>query len=183
MEKVEKFKSGEELLDALQGDKLSQDDVYVGMVKESDKEKHVAFAPGSCEEWIDVPAELIGDVEVLRHVPCRDHSHPLVRLELTLEESNPLHEMVRQMFTSVVSRASVEIQSSMNAIPEALSSWSGPVFAPGSSAQTPQSNNLIFCRQRCIEWSTLFPNICNRWVWECGFGPIVIIWGSQVAER
>lgn len=43
---------------------------------------------------------------------------------------------------------------------------------------------LIFCRQKCIEWSDLFPNICNRWVWECTFGPIIIIWGAaEVAER
>ncbi len=43
---------------------------------------------------------------------------------------------------------------------------------------------LIFCRARCIEWSKLFPNICNRWIWDCTWGPIIIIWGSsQVAER
>src|SRR5918912_481342 len=100
MEAVEKYESGTNLLEALKSGELSGYDVYVGMVKASDKEDHIAFAPGSCDEWIDVPAELIGDVEVLRHVPCREHSHPLVRMKLTIDESNPVHTMVRQMFAS-----------------------------------------------------------------------------------
>ena len=39
-------------------------------------------------------------------------------------------------------------------------------------------NNLIVCRQVCLEWSKLFPNICNTWYLDCsgfGSGPIIIL--------
>lgn len=55
-----------------------------GMVKKSEgKEKVIQFAPGgNCSGWITIPLEFIEDVEVLRIVRCKDHSHPLVKLNL-----------------------------------------------------------------------------------------------------
>ena len=55
-----------------------------GMVKKYEgKEKAIQFAPGAnCSGWITIPLEFIEDVEVLRIVRCRDHSHPLVKLSL-----------------------------------------------------------------------------------------------------
>lgn len=50
-----------------------------------------------------------------------------------------------------------------------------------------QSTKFIFCRQRCIEWNKLFPNICNISVWDCSIGPVImgpviIIWGPFASE-
>ena len=150
MDNVEKFESGTRLLDALKSGELSEQDVYVGMVKESEKEDHIAFAPGSCEEgWIDVPAELIGNVEVLRHVPCRDHSHPLVRLELAIDESNPVHTMVRQMFASAGSRSPGGAQLPMGAMPAGTSYWSGAGLASG--VQQGQQSGVA----QAATWSTM----------------------------
>jgi hypothetical protein len=55
-----------------------------GMVKKSGgKERAIEFAPGgNCSGWITIPLEFIEEVEVLRIVRCKDHSHPLVRLNL-----------------------------------------------------------------------------------------------------
>jgi len=101
------FDSGEALVAALADRKLSSDHQYTGMVKASDKDKHVAFAPGSCDSgWIDLPAEVIGKVEIIDQVPCREHSHPLVRMQLKLDESNPLHVMAGQLIASAGSRLS-----------------------------------------------------------------------------
>jgi hypothetical protein len=142
VEKVEEFEDGTKLLSALKSGDLSHDDVYVGMVKESEKENHIAFAPGSCDDgWIDVPAKLVGKVEVLRHVPCHDHSHPLVRLALNIDETNAVQVMVRQMFTSAGSRAPVGTQSPTGIMPTDKSSWSGAVSALGG-LQGPQLGSV-----------------------------------------
>jgi hypothetical protein len=55
-----------------------------GMVKKHEgKEKAIQFALGAnCSGWITIPLEFIEDVEVLRIVRCKDHSHPLVKLNL-----------------------------------------------------------------------------------------------------
>ncbi|MFJ1812537.1 MULTISPECIES: DUF6294 family protein [unclassified Streptomyces] len=102
-----RFDSGEALVAALAEGKLRSDHQYTGMVKASDKDKYVAFAPGSCDSgWIDVPAEVIGKIEVIDQVPCREHSHPLVRMQFKLDESNPLHVMAGQLIASANSRLS-----------------------------------------------------------------------------
>jgi len=102
-----RFDSGEALVAALAEGKLRSDHQYTGMVKASDKDKYVAFALGSCDSgWIDVPAEVIGKVEVIDQVPCREHSHPLVRMQFKLDESNPLHVMAGQLIASAKSRFS-----------------------------------------------------------------------------
>ena len=56
----------------------------IGMVKKSDgKEKTIEFAPGgNCSNWVTIPLEFIEDVEMLKTIPCKDHSHPLVKLNL-----------------------------------------------------------------------------------------------------
>ena len=39
------------------------------------------FAPaGVCNAWTKIPIELVERVEILGDQPCRDHSHPLVRV-------------------------------------------------------------------------------------------------------
>jgi hypothetical protein len=37
---------------------------------------------GKCSGWVTIPLEFVEDVEVLRSVTCKDHSHPLVSLKL-----------------------------------------------------------------------------------------------------
>jgi hypothetical protein len=117
------FDSGEALVAALADGKLSSDHQYTGMVKASDKDKHVAFAPGSCDSgWIDLPAEVIGKVEVIDQVSCREHSHPLVRMQLKLDESNPLHVMTGQLIASTSSRFSA-IQPGHPATASTSATW------------------------------------------------------------
>jgi hypothetical protein len=55
-----------------------------GMVKKADgSEKAIRFAPGTnCAGWVTIPLDLIEGVEMLRTVPCRDHTHPFVKLTL-----------------------------------------------------------------------------------------------------
>ena len=47
------------------------------------------FSPGaSCEDWSRIPAEIVEHVEFLGEQPCRDHSHPFVRVHFKEPPSN-----------------------------------------------------------------------------------------------
>lgn len=75
-----------DFFDKLQQDQLDNSSAFsiTGMVKKVDgKEKAIQFAPGGhCSNWVTIPLEYIEDVHVIRTVPCKDHSHPFVQLNL-----------------------------------------------------------------------------------------------------
>jgi hypothetical protein len=56
----------------------------IGMVKKSEiEEKAIQFASGgNCSNWITIPLEIIEEVVIIKTIPCKDHSHPLVKLNL-----------------------------------------------------------------------------------------------------
>src|SRR5690606_29996838 len=86
MGKTSQLLTAAELFESLQQDTLitAVPITLIGMVKKSEgKEKTIQFAPeGNCSSWVTIPVEHIEDVEILKTVPCKDHAHPLVRLNL-----------------------------------------------------------------------------------------------------
>ena len=86
MEKKSQSLTAAEFFENLQQDKLitAIPIALIGMVKKSEgKEKTIQFAPGgNCSNWVTIPLEFIDDVEIIKTVPCKDHTHPLVRLNL-----------------------------------------------------------------------------------------------------
>jgi hypothetical protein len=55
----------------------------------------------TCTSWLKVPVDLIDSVEVLSEVPCKDHTHPLVRLHFRSpsvenKEATLLHELLKR---------------------------------------------------------------------------------------
>jgi hypothetical protein len=78
--------SADDFFEKLQQDKLITETPFsiVGMVKKSDgNEKTIKLAPGGhCSNWVTVPLEFIDRVEMVSTVPCKDHSHPLVKLHM-----------------------------------------------------------------------------------------------------
>ena len=77
-----------EFVEQLKQDKLArpipESFGVLGMVKKSEgQEQTIEFAPGmKCSGWVTTPTELIESVELIQTVPCDDHSHPLVKLNL-----------------------------------------------------------------------------------------------------
>ncbi|MER5256008.1 hypothetical protein [Streptomyces sp. NPDC002855] len=87
--------SGEEFLQALTADTVREKTAIVGMVKKSEESADsVQFAPGTtCQDWTTIPVGLIDQVDLLRQVPCDDHTHSLV--QLTLKDSDsPEHTVL-----------------------------------------------------------------------------------------
>jgi hypothetical protein len=78
--------SAPDFFEKLQQDKLTGFSSFsiIGMVKKSGGyEKTIEFAAGgNCSNWVTIPIELIEDVEVMKIIACKDHSHPLVKLNM-----------------------------------------------------------------------------------------------------
>jgi hypothetical protein len=76
--------TGEEFLNKLQNDEVISQIAFEGMVKKSkDDPKVIMFAHGTnCNGWVAIPAAQLEKVEVLSVVPCKEHSHPYVRIHL-----------------------------------------------------------------------------------------------------
>jgi len=73
----------EEFLARLARGEISRPIVFTGMVKRSEDDSAcLLFARGNCTNWIKIPLSSIEQIEVLDIVPCKDHTHPLVKLRL-----------------------------------------------------------------------------------------------------
>jgi hypothetical protein len=55
-----------------------------GLVKADENDSHVLLFSTSlsCETWIPIPVSLISSIRHIRNVRCKDHQHPLVRIDL-----------------------------------------------------------------------------------------------------
>ena len=74
--------SRDEFQRRLQTDELEPPFTVSGMVKKADEgEGYFLFSMGDCESWARVPLDAIRSAEPLGSLPCREHSHPVVRLE------------------------------------------------------------------------------------------------------
>jgi hypothetical protein len=76
--------SGAEFIKALGEGGLKEGFIREGMVKQEENDPNaVQFSEGTdCSLWTKIPVGMVEQVEFLRFVSCRDHSHPFVRLHL-----------------------------------------------------------------------------------------------------
>lgn len=75
--------SGADLEKALTEGNLTQAQTSLtGMVKPSEESGHVSFTQSGCDTWVDLPTDMIESADHLGQRPCRDHSHPIMRITL-----------------------------------------------------------------------------------------------------
>lgn len=89
----------QEFLTRLRTGNFEHQITLIGMVKmHSEDEAKILFAVGTiCERWIPLPIERVESIEVIDTIPCQDHTHPFVRIELktpTTEEAKFLTELI-----------------------------------------------------------------------------------------
>jgi hypothetical protein len=102
----EKTYTGSSLEQALKSGSLEKAAIeLVGMVKVSEKAKHISFAKGDCETWIDLPTDLIDQAEHLGQRPCRDHVHPVFKVTLK-EPKDPAAQILGSLLATPVSTSS-----------------------------------------------------------------------------
>jgi len=75
--------TGETLVQALKEGSLAQPKALLtGMVKQSDKEGYIAFTRSGCDEWVEIPVNMIQKADLLGHRRCEDHNHPLMQINI-----------------------------------------------------------------------------------------------------
>ncbi|MGE0210709.1 MAG: hypothetical protein AB7S41_03360 [Parvibaculaceae bacterium] len=98
--------------------KLSKDELkpalkLSGMVKRKPESgTHFLFAVGGCSTWVEVPVASVAGVTLLEMMPCDDHTHPYVSMELkpaTSPEGVFLSEIL-QKIVEVVQRIPAMMQ-------------------------------------------------------------------------
>lgn len=162
--------SGTSLEKALQEGALTQSQaVLTGMVKSSEQSGYINFSQSNCETWVDLPTSMIEQADYVAQSPCRDHSHPVMRITLK-EPSDAEGKILSALLAQAAPPSPTQLPpgDALRSSPLPSGSFSGPV---SRQALNP-ANPFIFCRLVCVEYSELFPNICNRWALDCGWGPL-----------
>ena len=166
--------SGADLEKALTEGALTQaQTTLIGMVKPSEKSGHVSFSQAGCDTWVDLSTDMIERADQEGQRPCRDHTHPVMRITLK-EPKDAQAKILWALLAQAAPPSPTQLPANV-ALPGSPSSAQG--FPGPASAQ---SFGWFYCHQVCVEHSRLFPNICNRWVWRCEtpWGPIVF--GQQL---
>lgn len=141
----------------------------MGMVKASENEGHVSFAPGGCESWVDIPSAMINEAEHLGDQPCKERSHPVFRLSLN-EPTDPQAKVLMQLLA-----ARWPLSGSMPAIAPQLAGL------PGASPQGPSG---VMRTRGCSTWcygSTLIC-ACPVYIPGRGYGLIVYACGTCISD-
>src|SRR5262249_8153838 len=75
----------------------------IGMAKASEDSDHsLMFSAGGCENWIEIPEQAISEIHTLGMVPCKDHQHPRVRIEL-VPSDDPTVSALSAVLTQIIS--------------------------------------------------------------------------------
>jgi hypothetical protein len=158
-----------DFFEKLQQDKLDSPLPFslVGLVKKSEgKEKTIEFAPGgNCSHWVTIPLEYIEDVEVIRTISCKDHSHPLAKLNMKTPKTPE-----GKLFFAIL--------AGMKSAPETEYSGQGP---NGEPTMTTASRGFGGGRVGGGGLNTF--GSCRRWEYQCtctawdhpGFGIYICI--------
>lgn len=164
MKKESQSLTADEFFESLHEDKLSTavPICLTGMVKKSEgKEKTIQFAPGgSCSHWTTIPLELIENVEVIRIVPCKDHTHPLVRLHLKTPktpEAKVFASILQGMQSGLEGMPPMPGMQPMLATRQPVDQWGDPICGPGTKKRcypavcpNPTGPGTIWCTEcRC----------------------------------
>ena len=76
----------------------------IGIVKANEESEHsVMFSSRGCEDWVEIPEKAIAEIETLGIVPCKDHQHPRVRIELA-QSDDPTISALSAVLAQVTSR-------------------------------------------------------------------------------
>jgi hypothetical protein len=107
----------------------------------------------SCENWTKIPSEIVEKVEIIGEQTCRDHSHPLVRIQFKESPTNDPHVAAFSSLLKVMSNKSNSAFDQLQNI------------APASFRPPP------FCHQAFVDCFYYHrPRACELYYDNCGKG-------------
>ena len=137
-----------------------------------DSHKAFLFSVGtSCEDWTKIPGEVIEKVEFLGERPCRDHSHPLIRIHF---KEPPANEPFAVVFSSLLRASNPDpepINPQLLMIAPFIGEWMARVFADaawyggasrGGGEENPGLNRLCYERTRKCFGQPPYQNLSRR---------------------
>ncbi len=139
---------------------LSKPVTLTGMVKDQDNADVLFFSgSGKCEKWIEIPVDSIEGVEYIEHAQCRDHTHPIVRVSLNLEDSkaassaflvNVIHELVSisSIYESLLRQAFKSLSSEQSTAMGCCGSVDTKLL---KSDRRPDSDGKYYCVRNCMK--------------------------------
>lgn len=144
--------SGSDLEKALTEGTLTQAQTpLTGMVKPSEKSGHVSFTQAGCDTWVDLPTDMIERADHVGQHPCRDHSHPVMRVTLK-EPKDPKGKILLALLAQAAPRPSEaqhvdELRTYPTPTPETGASFMAVPVPPGISDSASACNSvcLWFC--------------------------------------
>lgn len=155
---------GESLLEALRsGDLRNQEQVsLVGMIDVSDQDGYVHFALGGCDDWIDLPLEMIHSWEATGQRACRDHSHTVVRLNLESPQDSSsavLFRLLKQTSSSASPAGTAQQSPNMLMAAQAAGGIGGEGMCKYYACGTCVDGTVMLCADGAL--SGCIPNTCS----------------------
>ena len=98
--------SGKELEETLVSGSFESKEnlILTGMVKSSETKGFISFSQNGCDNWIEVPIEMIESAEKGGNQSCKDHSHTIMHITFK-EVSNPETKLFTNLLVqSIVKR-------------------------------------------------------------------------------
>jgi len=172
----EVFLSGPELLDKLTRNELSSPLILIGMIKPDEHDKNIIlFSHSGCLNWVRVPVNSVERANVLGELPCKDHSHSLVSLQIKEPDSElarVLHNLLRT-YARTDSQPAPAVQAPTKMLANRLPE--GAIVQPSSVhfAAVPASPDSMTCgRAQQFSGACVSNCICqmptmNGWQWVC----------------
>jgi hypothetical protein len=128
----------------------------IGMVKPAEKSGHVSFSQADCDAWVDLPIDMIDRADHVGQRPCRDHSHPIMRLTLR-EPKDPEGRILSALLMPQAAPS-----------PMSMGGFEGPHLHAGGQAQLMPAGVVgsynPWCVSRC-QWECQWAGGNRLWCW------------------
>ena len=151
--------SGKELEKALLSGKLEKENNFeiIGMVKSSNEKGHISVTLSGCDNWLDLPTDMIKEAEKIGIRTCSDHSHVIMRITLNEpknKESKMLLSLLSQNRSSFMSNSNFKWGRKGSSVykiqghpflTRGLGSFANPVLGNNSGVEQPDVQCVLHC--------------------------------------
>jgi hypothetical protein len=171
--------TGASLEEALRSGKLDQPALeLVGMVKAAEETGKISFTPTDCESWVDIPTDLIEKAEQVGQRPCRDHIHPVFRLQLK-QPKDPEAQVLSALLAQRASGERAGVIQSPQSVEFPQMAWRGPhgglpgwgaPIGPGSVGYFPLPGGRWACVGGLDCLKLAGNKSCSKWECFTGWG-------------
>lgn len=103
--------SGSTLEQALKNKELGAcSSEFTALVQASDTAGYVCLALGGCDNWVEMPSDMIEQAASVGQFTCKDHTHPVMKIRLK-DSGNPEAAVLLALLLQALKRSQAQPQS------------------------------------------------------------------------